>query len=813
MAKYICLIAVQKVQSFLFDALQSHEQEKQKNEYTLKKVYYASQTISKEFREIVLELFSKDMLDVAPCLEHPYQNQKLIPSGSGSVLFVIETDGSREEYIKQEHRLWEFFHDSYIKYQAQMRVRYAIIELPDKCYKLTDGIVLLNDDAMKMIKKIKKQLISPITGNEIIKIHQNDLFSFQKADERIDKHGSIDHADKYFVNNFKFLRPETKSIHSDKEDPHRFYIAFLKADLDGMGEAFRNVYSIAGYAKMSNLLNKWVSVKGIARAICETYETTETTTIIDREKFYPIYAAGDDIFCAVCVQNIPRAVSVYKYLLDKINEGLRDQENDGKDAVKSVDGRIVQLSMRIGIDITWANQPIRYYWQRAERQMNRCKTYSEVPDVLENSGYVKIAIGNAVFLDYRAKDIMDSEYKKNWKYMSQYLEEKRTLREKYKNKKDKDYIKQLKSLKTNKPSDSNEDYQNYINKNKMYEINVLREIPSWQNFLNDVRYINYSCSGGLHFVNDTEKRAVTTSRLYNLLDVLSEENNTKSKYMVNFLYRFIPDKIKSIQDVDRDVKIPEAEENALIDEAVIWHSLALMFFKKSCVLKKNNKTQTETTLISFDSDNLSRIVAYIKTLMLFCDPRFNISVEAISDEAIEYLKEEAVGDMNHLYTKFLDALFKEGNNAYKELFGMFVGSERFFTEDIVSRKSYTGYVKLSIVEKSMLYRFKSLIKASGSSKAAEKAAKMIMYKNGDDPTQKCDDPTQKRELSASASIEEIHKYNSCIRRRFNEKFDVQKFLKCGGFDGEFIDLLIVFYSYHSVRAAYKSIFSKKKGGK
>ncbi|MDR1132287.1 MAG: hypothetical protein LBL15_07710, partial [Oscillospiraceae bacterium] len=172
MRKYLCAIAVQKIQSFLFDALQSHEQEKQKDEYTLKKVFYASQTVSEKFRKKVLCQFGERMLKVSPCVEHPTSIPQLIPSGSGMALFVIEMDGSENQKTDFGQELQAFFCNDYYKYQAHMRVAYTFRELPAGCYDYADETVKLKDEALVEIVQIKKDLLSSGNGNEMIKSHQ-----------------------------------------------------------------------------------------------------------------------------------------------------------------------------------------------------------------------------------------------------------------------------------------------------------------------------------------------------------------------------------------------------------------------------------------------------------------------------------------------------------------------------------------------------------------------------------------------------------------------------------------------------------------
>jgi hypothetical protein len=266
--------------------------------------------------------------------------------------------------------------------------------------------------------------------------------------------------------------------------------------------------------------------------------------------------------------------------------------------------------------------------------------------------------------------------------------------------------------------------------------------------------------------------------------------------------------------MERDIKFGGNEKAILTNEAVIWHILARGFFEKNRVQRPGKRPTTITKLISFaangENGRLKSITARIRLLLLFCDARFVIDVDPLSDKTRDYLREEAIGDLNHFYTKFLDELFKVGKSRYGKLFELFVAKKTFYAEGLrVSKqrgKPYEDYITLSLVEKSMLFRFKSLIQTADSGtakdKVKKKVSKMILDKRGNLPAR------EKPSLpNWRSSPEDIREYNSWVRRRLNEEYSEEKFLKAsGGFDEDFVDLLTVFYSYLSIRAAYKAIF-------
>ena len=834
MAIYLYAIAVQKVQSFLFDALQSHEQEKQTDKQTLRKVFFASQTISEGFNKTIFDKFESQIITIEP---HEDGNVKLLPTGSGMVMFAAQ-DTDIKDTIN------DFCVKAYKEYKGLMRVSYARHELKESDYKYQeDSTIILNDSALSVIKKLKMKLQSPCTFNKIIKDNQEILFNFQKVESNNDL-SAIKHCKTCFADDFSELRPD-----NDTTDDNRYYIAFLKADLDGMGNAFKNVKTLSGYSKMSNILSKWVCPDGIEKAIEEVCSKEKNNK--KALKVYPIYAAGDDIFCAVKVNDIVRAVKVYKYILDKINEELRDTKNDGDDAVKLNDGKIVQLSMRIGIDITWENQPIRYYWQRAENQMEKCR--GNVPDLLKDSGYAKIAIGDVVFLDYRKDDIIHSDYSSNQKFIKEYAKAKKGMQltylrknlpenfqtiinkhderqnltdnerklykvyisERRKKLSEKDYKNELAKLRKIKPENGRKTYLECINQDKLDDVNISGNYPKWHDFISDIGYINFSCGGGLHLPDKVDdKRVLTTSHLFNLLNAL-ESNDTKLKYTTNVLYRLMPEKIRSIEGVKRDITLTEDTANVLTDEAVIWHIIAKKLVKKKF---NNNRCWTENTVVDItqDSDDIRFVIAYIKLLLLFCDPRFNINVGSLSEDTIDFKLNDTVDDLNNFYTMFLDYLLNAGRaSKYESLFKMFAdktkGKLRFYTENskhshktkTQQRESYNDFIILSIVEKSMLFRFKNLLQTLEQGVAAEKAVEMIKNKKGNIlPTENPLSDTD----SNKATIEKVREYNSWMRRQLNENYNADNFSKLKEyFDNDFVDLLIVFYSYISVRAAYKAI--------
>jgi len=804
-AKYLCSIAIQKVQSYLFDAIQSHEQEKQTDAKTLCKVKRSSESISKDFADMVHKEFGENMLEVYIADRSYYE----LPSGSGSVLFVIEIDDTDASATNE--RFYEpldaFYEKQYRDNKAAVRISYAKVPLiENKHYTEADGKITLNNSVHEQIKEVKKLQKAPKVNNRVIKELKETLFSFCKttagADRRSASSGLTEEEEEEqtIANQLENLRPNTdrKSIHSRKKEATTgFYIAYIKADLSGMGEAFMSVTTLDGYVKMSELLRECISIIALERKFKE-----------NEIKFYPIYAAGDDIFIAVRVSNIPEAVRCLTELLSDINSELRNHKIMRK---SDSAGKSIQLSMRIGIDITFSNQPIRYYYQRTENQMETCRT--AIPVKLSGSGYSQICMGNMVFLHLDKDAVMDFEYKKALKYVREYERERQKLREKYKEYKGpqkKAYDDALRSLSKRKAASTGQDnntYQYY----RDFEETFLDPIkPLWNDYISDIQLINNVCGGKLNKdsyakneqTNNSQddKRAVTVSYLHNLLSILESEK--KSNYYVKALYRLTPPKIQN----NNVSSISEQYKCELIEEAMVWHAIAKHFVGTKKAMYKGRKRTTKTAKALTPSSS-KVVIRYIKLLLLACDQRFLFDVGTIKPGTLENKVNEAVGDLHDYYTKILEQLYSVEGKKYRNLFNFFVESLYGFEDE--KGNTYEDYVLLNAVEKSMLFRFKALLPKAGMvNKIPIAIANKIAAKELTNvkSTEEINDTT-----NMTVSQREREALNKGKRNTLNTRFSAENFKKASKlFTDDFIDLLIVFYSYHEIRDNYKRVFNTKK---
>ena len=838
--KYLCIISIQKVQSYLFDAIQSHEQEKQTDYQTLLKVKQASRSISEEFFDVVSGKFGEEMLDVYI----GNQSYKALPSGSGCIMFVINADALNmsDPAYSFNMRLVDFFNDQYKKHKAAMRISYATTALEEnKHYNINDGKIVLTDIVNESIKEVKKQLKNPATNNQIIessvKNHAAnksddalDIFSFHRDtgvtsdSRRYQKEAeSRTHDELSIAKLLENLRPSTKSLHSHKEgDPARFYIAYIKADLCGMGDSFESVSTLDGYIKMSQMLTEYISIDKLESYFRKT-----------QIRFYPIYAAGDDIFIAVCVNDIPTAVDRLASLLRDINSKLRSENVTKKSADVSLP---VQLAMRLVIDITWGNQPIRYYYTRTENQMESCR--QEKPNsILVGSGYTQICIGDMVFWNVDKDSIVDTKYISAREHACKYEQEKAALRKsypEYETSQRKYYNMALEKIKKrlvedSDPSVKSKTYEYY---SKLDELLLADVLPLWDDFISDVRLINMDISGPLHSkenandIGSDEKRSITASYLYNLLSVLDTDSNYSEKentHYTNILYRLMPPKIQSsapryIEDVSKKVIHKQSEKLTetdcqLIEEAVIWHVVASLLIdtNKTINLSGRNKTTKKAKVPPASSlENASR---YIKLLLLASDPRISFRLEKHEEKALKGRITSALGDLQDYYTAFLDALFELGKQHHQNILNVFIKKQYGLSAIHTSGSStYSGYITLSLVEKSMLFKFKSLLqqKSIYAQENVDILAKIAQAIENKKSTWGISERL-KQEEQKSTPVKPGERKNRRLRNSLNHDFAAELFLgKSKFFTPDFIDMLIVFYSHLELRRKCKSFFGAKK---
>lgn len=443
--EYVVGLSIDKVQTYLTEAIHSHVQEKQTEGDTLLQIMGASLDISEGFYEAVQNQFSG-------------KEEKVLMSCSGVYIFTCKA-GEAEICEK----LNELFVQYYKRSEGKKLLRYVYF-------------LYQNNDEIWAIQQAKKELKQSDSFGRIIEKNKEVLFQFcqeKPADIPFVKEPHTMFATD--INNL-FHPEDGENPHTEKTN-NNFPIAVIKADLDGMGAMFKNINEYDTYQKTSKVLSNYVSLSKLHSAAKACHPRNRKGWL------FPFYIAGDDIFFAVAVANLVEGVNVCKTLLQKIKKALPDA-NLSK-----------QLSMSIGIEITYNRQPIRYYLEMVDAQLKKAKETS-CPNALQPFLDTKIAIGGLTFLDIHYQDV--------------------------------------KLAKKALPGKTNADKRE-MNKE-------LKDILVWQYFLNDINFL-FSIRqkyGDCNLIGQP-------SFFYSLLEKLtgSEVQNNPARYINYLLYQLLPKYLES----------------------------------------------------------------------------------------------------------------------------------------------------------------------------------------------------------------------------------------------------------------------------
>ncbi len=366
--KYVVAITFDKVQTFLYDAIHSELQDNQTNKKTLAHIIRSSEFISTTLyeklgmtigREGIFEIHKDDIL--LKC--------------SGVCIFKVEI---QEEELK--NKLKELFQEYYCSYNGTLVMKYIYFEDKDELSEI------------ETINRAKEELKSVKKFNEIIEENKDVLFQFQKVMELLpeDKKEEVNYEN--FVDNIDKLQFQGKNPKNDEEKKHR--IAVIKADLDGMGNLFKNLTNFHEYKTISEILTDRISLRVLNMTVGKYNKKPEKNL-----KVFPLYMAGDDIFFAVHISDLCAGIEVCKQLLMDINREIkRSLGNDKR-----------QPTLSIGIEITSNLEPIRYYYTRVEEQLSCAKKRSykdgETP-------IIKLSLNGMVYCIYDQKGKFESNQEK-----------------------------------------------------------------------------------------------------------------------------------------------------------------------------------------------------------------------------------------------------------------------------------------------------------------------------------------------------------------------------------------------------------------
>lgn len=388
MSRYVIAISIDKVQSFLYYVLNAPVQDKQTNSGTLSTIIQSSRMILEQFYEDIGTEGSK---------EETFANQidEQLLKSSGNCVFI--TSLLEAEIVE---RLKKLFTSYYRKYNGQLLMKYTYFPLERLEHSDPDG----GRSSYKLlaIKESKRRLRADACLSEIIEQNKEILFGFK---------GSVELSPGESSSAIKAKYPAfTKTINDlfdDKEanNENHFRIAIIKGDLDGMGELFKSIKDYELYDAVSNILSNYISVNNL-------HQLTKNIQQQDREKcrnplkLYPLYMAGDDVFFAVPVHQLGVGISICKSILQQLN-----QEVEQVSKKLGHCDTALELSMSIGVDFTFNREPIRYYYERVQRQLDVAKAEKGGLLASEKLGpvhHMKICINNLVLHNYEKSNTIQT---------------------------------------------------------------------------------------------------------------------------------------------------------------------------------------------------------------------------------------------------------------------------------------------------------------------------------------------------------------------------------------------------------------------
>ena len=306
MNQYVVAIAIDKVQTALYNAITERTQDSQTNDKKLQEILNMSNIISKEFSASIRKRFDLN-------------KKQVILGCSGVCIFSTTMDAKT---IKQMLRT--LFEQYYVQYNGTLFVKYVFYEAD----------ITNSKEKLAAIGECKRLLKKKECVNHVMKENQELLFQFtcRKAWQNETSSDCYD----YFVNDMNELCPEKEK--SEDREKTGFRIAVIKADLDGMGKLFEGIDDYDTYSTISGVLSEKISHPNINHILSKCK---------NKFKVFPLYFAGDDIFFAVQVKDIIPGVQVCCSLLNEINGAI--EEAIGKKGIRK---KIPRLSLSIGIDIT-----------------------------------------------------------------------------------------------------------------------------------------------------------------------------------------------------------------------------------------------------------------------------------------------------------------------------------------------------------------------------------------------------------------------------------------------------------------------------
>lgn len=365
MEQYVVAVQMDKVQSFLYDVLQAQIQQKQSNSGTLKEIMGASRFISEQFyKDIGLigeegKFFGHIDCELLKC--------------SGMCIFVTHLS-EREIAI----RLKSLFEMYYEKFSGKLFMKYVYFQRED----------IGNNEHYKLeaIRVSKKRLNEKDCTNSMIEQNREKIFRFHASSEKLEFGLTPLSAEQPAV-----FSDTINKLYSEQEElnENHFRIAVIKADLDGMGDRFKQIQSYETYRQVSELLSKYISIDYLSQ-ITKKYRDND-----EEFRLFPLYIAGDDIFFAVPTSKLLDGINLCTDILKKINQEFQEINEVSQEQLQP-------LSVSIGVEFTFNREPIRYYYERVQAQLDYAKSQQGVEAFagIIASNCVKISINEHVLYRY-----------------------------------------------------------------------------------------------------------------------------------------------------------------------------------------------------------------------------------------------------------------------------------------------------------------------------------------------------------------------------------------------------------------------------
>ena len=384
-----------------------------------------------------------------------------------------------------------------------------------------------------------------------------------------------------------------------------------------------------------------------------------------------------------------------------------------KEIKEKIGRSFVPLSVSVGVEITFNKQPIRYYLEMVEAQLKKAKK-TKCPQVLRKFLQMKIGICDLVFLDV------------DYKSVKERIDKGTKKKGKWVSSGDKKIADELKQAQQN--------------------------FPIWSFFIHDLKLLSY-------IRNEESKCANQLGRphfFYTLLEDITDKTvqSDNIRYINHVLYRLFPSYGESS---DQKLKNLEIRLNGRL----LTHLCERVKGETRLVVKEETK---------------HRFQAYVRLMLLFSDPRFQIFGQQKKEkENFGTQDKKAEGILLKKSRKYLYEICLNRKGMETPLRDVFV------VQSILSKDHRKPFCCLAL-EPSMLYRLRTM--------PAEQAAERIELRN---PSTE-----EEKERIAAANNKRLEEGKHPNRLFFDKEQFLSLAEESGEWTPDFVDSLMLFYRYHEL---------------